>query len=454
MPKNRLGRRALVGATVMAVGVGLLGGLAPSPGIASSHREAPLVAGDPQVDVTDVYAFTSPDDTDTVTLISSWLPLQEPAGGPNFYAWSDAARYDIKIDNDGDAKPDITYRWDFDSSYRSRKTFLYNTGPVTSLNDADLNFRQTYDLYRINEGGSTKLLLDDAPVAPSFVGDVSIPDYEALQDEAIGNIHGISGQSYVGQSDDPFFLDLRVFDLLYGLDLTEVGDDTLEGFNVNTMAIQVPKDKLAHDADSSANPIIGVWSTASRPSMRVEATSGKQEFSGDYVQVSRLGNPLVNEVVIPVGRKDKFNASKPVNDGQFLSHVTDPELAALLDAIYGTGAPTSGRDDLVEVFLTGVSGLNQPAGVTPSEQLRLNMSTPVCASGCSTLGVIGGDNQGFPNGRRLTDDTIDIAIQVVNGELVGNPSNLGDAVDANDETFEPDFPYVALPHSGSDTSPH
>jgi hypothetical protein len=456
-----LRRRALGVAISVALGAGALAGLAPLTGGASSHREAPLVAADPQVDNTDVYAFVSPDKPNTVTLISNWIPFEEPAGGPNFYAWAENTNYDIKIDNDHDAVADIIYRWKFTNHYRNEATFLYNTGVVESLDDPDLNFYQTYDLRRINVGtGFVRTLVDDAIAAPSDVGDASMPNYRALSKEAIYGFGAHSGKTWVGQADDPFFLDLRVFDLLYGPGLSEVGDDTLAGFNVSAMALRVPKDRLAEGGDAQENPIIGVWSVASRPNMRVQTANGGQSYKGELVQVSRLGMPLVNEVVIPVGQKDRWNASRPLDDGQFLQYVNDPELPHLLNAIHGLDVPdTSGdpgiqRDDLIAVFLTGVEGLNKPDGVKASEQLRLNMSIDPCEMDCSTLGVIGGDVAGFPNGRRLSDDVIDVALQVVAGELAGSPNDLGDGVDDNDVSFKGRFPYLAGPHSGSDADPH
>jgi hypothetical protein len=463
MPKIR---RVLISAAALALGAGLFSGLGPIASNASSHREAPLTAADPQIDNTDVYAFRSPDKPNTVTLISSWIPFEEPAGGPNFYLWAEHTNYDIKIDNDGDAIPDITYRWNFDTHYRNPNTFLYNTGPVTSLDDPDLNIYQTYDLYRINGGGKQVTLLKDAPVVPSDVGDASMPDYDDLIKEGVTPA-GSQGttDSWVGQSDDPFFLDLRVFDFLYGGDLSETSDDTLEGFNVNTMALRVPRGRIRGPNDS----VIGVWSTASRPSMRVQTNQGTQAFSGPDVQVSRLGNPLVNEVVVPVGLKDYFNASRPRDDAQFLPAVQDPELPHLLNAVYGIPVPDSDpntagiqRADLIQVFLTGVPGLNQPDNVQASEMLRLNIDTELCgvngAPACSRLGVLAGDFQGFPNGRRLSDDVIDIALRAAEGVLLpGHPAivdSLGDGVNANDAPFLNTFPYVADPESGSDTSPH
>jgi hypothetical protein len=458
----RIRKRLVAVASATALSAGLFAGLGSTPGVASSHREAPLTAADPQIDMTDLYAFVSPDRPNTVTLMGSWIPFEEPAGGPNFYLWAENTNYDIHIDNDGGASADVTYRWRFTTHYRSGNTFLYNTGPVTSLSDPDLNIYQTYDLSRITSNGS-RLLLDNAKVAPSRVGTASMPSYNAnLFETATTPFGDAPSYSWVGQSDDPFFLDLRVFDLLYGTNLSEVGDDTLAGFNVNTMALQVPKKVLE---GPNGNQKIGIWSTASRPSIRAQSADGTQSFSGHNVQVSRLGNPLVNEVVVPVGTKDYFNGSKPKSDQQFLPAVNDPELPHLLNAVYGTEVPDSDpntpgiqRDDLIQVFLTGVPGLNQPAHVEASELLRLNMAIPPCSDACSNLGVIGGDVAGFPNGRRLSDDVIDVSLRVVLGVLLPDhqaiADTIGDGVDANDVAFNTEFPYAGYPHSGSDADPH
>ncbi|MCA1727804.1 MAG: DUF4331 domain-containing protein, partial [Actinobacteria bacterium] len=265
---KRFRRAAIALGTSLAVGAGLVSTLGPTSGIASSHREAPLIAGDPQMDNTDVYAFVSPDRPDSVTLISNWIPFQEPAGGPNFYAFAPKAHYNIKIDNDHDAKADITIQWVFRNHYRTQATFLYNTGPVTSLDDENLNFYQTYDLRWI-EDGKVRTLVNDAVAAPSRVGEASMPQYRKLRKEAIVKLEG-GGRSFAGQADDPFMLDLRVFDLLYGADLSEVGDDTLAGFNVNTLAVQVPKRMLALGGNANKNPIIGVWSTGDRRKVQVQ----------------------------------------------------------------------------------------------------------------------------------------------------------------------------------------
>jgi hypothetical protein len=452
LPKKRSTRGTVAAFMASAVAFGGAAAvLGAQPGSASSHREAPQLLADPQVDNTDVYAFVSPDRPNRVNLIGNWLPFEEPAGGPNFYPFADDAHYNINIDNDGDAKADIVYQWKFHSSYQNPKTFLYNTGQVTGLHDPDLNFRQTYTLRKLTEWGGDHLLAKNVPVAPSFVGDASMPDYGSLSDSAIHTYNDVR-KTFAGQADDSFFLDLRVFDLLYGTDLSEVGDDTLSGYNVNTIALQVPKGDLTRGDD----PVIGVWSTTDRPSIKVQNADGTQNYRGKYVQVSRLGNPLVNEVVIPVGLKDAFNALKPQNDASVtpaVKAVLNPEVPKLIEAIYGIPAPETPRDDLFSVFLTGIDGLNKPMGkVQPAEILRLNTSIAP-AEDPDRFGVLGGDLAGFPNGRRLTDDVVDIALQAMEGAVRTGTLNpaLDDAVDSNDVAFRAHFPYVALPHSGSDT---
>ncbi|MEV5981523.1 DUF4331 domain-containing protein [Streptomyces sp. NPDC052114] len=437
--RGRRGLATLVCGALAAGGLAAAGVSALDPGAAraSSHREAPLISGQPQYDNTDVYAFVSPDKPDTTTIVANWTPFEEPAGGPNFYPFPEDAQYDVHIDSDGDAQGDLLYRWTFDTKVKNGNTFLYNTGAVTSLDDPDLNVTQTYDIdllkLKDQKVVSTKKIADNLPVAPSHVGKASMPDYKKLRDQAVRKVPG-GGTSYVGQADDPFFLDLRVFDLLYGGDLSEVGRDTLKGYNVNTVALQVPN---ADIRQSEKQPTVGIWSTTQRKNAK-----------GDWTQVSRLGNPLVNEVVVPQRDKDKFNASSPWNDADFLSYVQKPELARLLEKFYGIKAADEPRKDLVSVFLTGVKGLNQPPNVRPAEALRLNTSIKPAADP-KRLGVLDGDNAGFPNGRRLADDVVDIELQAVAGELVGNKNDLGDAVNANDQAFGGTFPYVALPTPGS-----
>lgn len=443
-PNSRTGagRRSLATLICGALAAGGLAAagvtaLEPEAASASSHREAPLISGTPQYDNTDLYAFVSPDKPDTTTIIANWIPFEEPAGGPNFFTFAEDAQYDIHIDNDGDAQGDLLFRYTFRTHVKNDRTFLYNTGPVTSLDDPDLNITQTYDIellkLRNHKAVSRTKVADDVPVAPSNVGKASMPDYDTLRGQAVRELAG-GATTFAGQADDPFFLDLRVFDLLYGGDLTEVGNDTLKGYNVNSLALQVPTDMITESAEQ---PVVGIWSTTRR-----------ENAEGHFVQVSRLGNPLVNEVVNPLKDKDTFNASGPQDDAQFLKNVTEPELPKLIEAIYKIPAPKEPREDLVNVFLKGVEGLNQPPHVTPSEMLRLNTSIEPAAEP-KRLGVLDGDNAGFPNGRRLTDDVIDAALQVVEGELVGAEDDLGDAVDANDKKFGAAFPYLANPTEGS-----
>jgi len=421
----------------------LLVGYQMMPGRASSHREAPLISGDPQADTTDVYAFVSPDAPDTVTLISSWIPFENPQGGPNFYRFGDNVLYEFKIDNNGDGVEDITYQLRFTTQTRSGDTFLYNTGPIKALDDANRNVYQTYTVTRI-ESGRTVFTAGPMFTMPDNVGPASTPSYggngSGVYEYTEAN--GGKGRVFAGQTDDAFFLDLRVFDLLYGANLSEAGVDSLAGFNVHSIALQVPKAALR----SSSSPIIGVWATASRPATTTRQ-SGSETSTGTFVQVSRLGMPLVNELVIPIGQKDKWNGSKPGDDAQFLQYVTVPEVPKLLQLIYGIPAPATPRNDLVQVFLTGVPGLNQPSGVKASEMLRLNTDILPTASP-SRLGVLAGDLQGFPNGRRLTDDVVDITEQAAVGILGGVKTTLGDGVDRNDVPFRTVFPYIAFPHSG------
>jgi hypothetical protein len=480
--KSRRGRAATAmiaaGATLATTALALLPGTAG----ASSHREAPLISTMPLVDNTDVYAFVSPDKPDTVTLIANWFPFQEPNGGPNFYQWEDDAYYDINIDADGDAVADTTYRWDFrtEDLRVEAETFLYNVGVIESLDDPDLLFRQFYDLSVIQDGKET-VLLEDAQVAPSNTGPTSVPDYGVLREQATYGF-GKGGQTVVEQIEDPFFVDLRVFDLLFGTDLSEVGQDTFAGYNVNSIALQVPISAVALNGDPKTNPVIGVWSDTEMQSLRLLPTGGSEPV-GDFVQVSRLGNPLVNELVLDVSLKDAFNAIEPDVDAtipEVVDRVLDPELARLIEAIYGIPAPETPRTDLFEIFLTGIAvdapvpggapiaadlnsqilnGDVDPAEFVPSEMLRLNtaIKAPTTPDGvASRLGVLGGDLQGFPNGRRLADDVVDIEIQAVEGAAVSGIVEAlaaGDAVDTNDKEFVDTFPYTALPNNKNVNDP-
>lgn len=461
---------SLVGLTVVA---GAAVGLMPGAANASSHREAPLTAADPQIDNTDVYAFTSPNDANSVTLIANWIPLEEPNGGPNFYPFAAGAHYDINIDSNGDGKADVIYRWTFTNhDNRGTNTFLYNNGPVTSLNDPNLLFKQTYTLQAIKNGVAATIATGTA--APSDVGRASMPDYASLRNAAITPVLAGAGKTFAGQADDPFFLDLRVFDLLYGANLKETGQNTLAGYNVNTIALQLPKAALALNGNSTRNPVIGVWSSTEKQTLQLSA--GKATPSGPFVQVSRLGNPLVNEVVVPTGLKDAFNSITPDVDHTIpavVQRVTSPEVPKLIQSIYGIPAPKTPRNDLVEIFLTGIhkthpndaanpiqADLNSQllnkdvtaSKFVPSEELRLNMAVPLTASP-NRLGVLAKDLQGFPNGRRLTDDVVDIELQSLegaaqSGKLV-TALAAGDGVNANEKEFSNSFPFIALPHDSS-----
>jgi len=454
-------RRAIAAFAASATAlVGSAALLGPGVGNASSHREAPITAGDPQIDNTDVYAFTSPDKPDTVTLIADFIPFQLPAGGPNFYPFSNDVRYNIKINTTGDAKAQLTYRFTFSGGPTNKDTFLYNTGPVNSINDPTLNVKQTYKVELVDGTGAVKAVVDSGKVAPSNVGAASMPNYAMLRDESLASGKGTDGtQTFAGQATDPFFLDLRIFDLLYGTNLKESGNSTLCGLNVNAIAVQVPKAVLKAAAGSDTSGVIGVYSTAERKSSIKINADGTRTADGDYVQVSRLGNPLVNEVVSSVGLKDAFNSLPPEKDATvdaLVARVTDPEVPKLIQKIYGIPAPKTPRDDLKAIFLTGVKGLNQPTKPTPAELLRLNVNTPVTASP-NRLGVLAGDAQGFPNGRRLADDVVDIELQALEGAFNtpdGKPQVVkalaaGDGVNANDTPFGKTFPFLALPHSGS-----
>lgn len=435
----------------------------PVLAIGSSHSEAPGTAKDRLGDDTDFYAFVSPDQPNTTTLIGNWIPLLEPNAGPNFYAFDPEAVYWFNVDNVGDAVNHVRYEFRFQSSVRNGNTFLYNTGPVRSLSDPTLNVFQTYTVTRWDDGVPT-VLGSNLPVAPANVGRASMPDYDALAREAVRTLSD-GTKVFVGPRDDPFFVDLgAIFDLLTIRRLPGDrgrGKDGVAGYNVMTIALQIPNTRLTRDgqAPSAAkgNGILGMYVSTDRPTQRTLNADGSASVSGEYVQVSRLGMPLVNEVVIPLAKKDPFNASAPTSDGQFLSYVTNPELATLFNALYGIPVPPAPRNDLVTVFLTGVPGLNQPANVVACEKLRLNIAIAPAARP-QRMGVLAGDLAGFPNGRRLADDVVDIAERVVAGVLVdgyktGINARLGDGVDWNDRPFLPAFPYVAPPFSGF-SSPH
>jgi uncharacterized protein DUF4331 len=469
-------RWAAIGLTLLLV-LGLaVTGLAPGNGRASSHREAPFIATDPTADATDLYAFVSPDKPNTVTFVANYIPLQEPAGGPNFHSFGDDVRYQIKIDNDGDARSDIRYRFRFKTRVRNGETFLYNTFPVENATDPDLNVSQTYTVTRF-KNGKARVLGRNIPVAPANVGPRSNPDYDPVTQSAIRAV-GLSHKVFAGPRDDPFFVDLgSIFDLgglrpfneAHVIPLpAETGVDGVAGYNVHSIAIQAPIAELTKKGGTPTGPddptaVVGVWTTSDRRSTRVLRPGGTAKSTGPWVQVSRLGLPLINEVVIPLQDKDLWNASKPSDDGQFLDYVTDPELGRLIPVLYpGIETPPTPRQDLVTVALTGIPDLNQPRNVVPSEQLRLNMAIPPTPpDDQDRLGLLAGQLDGFPNGRRLGDDVTDILIRAIAGGYILTPdfnvepnNLLGDGVDANEVEFGTQFPYVAAPHQGYQHTHH
>lgn len=465
--------------------------LSVQPTGASSHREAPLISADPQADNTDLYAFRSPDKPDTVTVVANYIPLEEPNGGPNFATFGDDVRYEIHIDNNGDANPDITYRFSFYSKIINPNTFLYITFPVNfdALNYMyqNLNVQQFYKVERVLRNGNTELLGLNLPVVPNNVGPRSTPNYSDLANAGVLNpANGLT--VFAGPRDDPFFVDLgSIFDLgglrpfneAHLLPLAaEAGIDGVSGYNTHSIIIQVPissltKDKL--DAETTAFPNLGIYASASRQRVRVLRDNGTIENSGKWVQVSRLGNPLINEVIIPLAEKDFWNSQKPKDDAQFEKYYLNPVLAPTVNTVYPSlpDARESARTDLSLILLTGIPGVNF-TGDTKADLLRLNVAiAPTAPVGQGNpLTVItttpdgAPDLGGFPNGRRLEDDVTDIEIRaVIDGygfalnSLFGLPNNspnniVGDGVNANDKPFLPEFPYVPEPHAGYDSSLH
>ena len=468
----------VVSAAAAAVAVALVRGPGPDASRASSHREAPLISNDPAADNTDLYAFVSPDAPKTVTIVANYIPLEQPAGGPNFASFGDDVRYEIKVDNNGDGEEDVTYRFRFKTTTGNPNTFLYNTGPIDTLSDSDWNVRQTYTVTRINHRGA-KVLGTDIPVPPVNIGPRSTPGYDALADAAIADLEG--AKVFAGQRDDPFYVDLgsifdlaglRPFNSLHDIPLPDgPGVDGVGGYNTHSIVLQVPIRKLTRDhklhAADEPEAVLGVYATASRQRVRVLQHGDVRNEAG-WVQISRLGEPLINEAVIPRGKKDLWNSTDPAEDMRFLRFYRSPEVTKLENGLYDAldNANETDRDDLVAILLTGVPGLNF-TGATKADLLRLNTGiAPTADVGeGDRLGVLNGDLAGFPNGRRLEDDIVDIDLRAfaegygpfLNG-LLGLPNRspnnlLGDGVDTNDRMFRSDFPYVATPFSGYEAVP-
>jgi hypothetical protein len=460
---------------VAAVAGGLL---AAAPAEASSHREAPLIAQDPGADNTDVYAFRDPVDTSKVDLVANFIPGELPQAGPNFYGFSDDVLYEIHIDNDGDVKTDITYQFRFRTIVGNGNTFLYNTGQVTSLNDADLNVKQVYSVKKVTSAGST-MIATDVPVPPANIGPRSTPNYEAnLGTPGIASLTG-GGKVFAGPREDPFFVDLgSVFDLLGLRPLNtahliprpaSAGVDGLAGLNVHTIALQLPITEVSKNHDvpttvDSKDSFIGIYSSASRQRVKVLSTvGGAPRNSGRWVQVSRLGIPLVNEVLIPLGQKDHWNAVDPEDDAQFFPNILDPEPAKLIPVLYpGVTTPAGGfnadntakRTDIVAILTGQGAGLSAANALPPADLLRVNLAVAPTPSP-NRLAILAGDAGGFPNGRRLQDDVVDIELRLLAGGTPFTPTfnvapnnALTDGVDADDVPLLPAFPYIGTPFDG------
>jgi hypothetical protein len=449
----------------------------------SSHREAPSISKDPVADNTDTYAFVTPGNT--VTIIANYLPAQTPAGGPNFYEFGDDVLYGIHIDNDGDGRPNISYVFEFTTTVTNPNTFLYNVGPIGSLTDNNWIRRQSYSLTKLEYTGSRKrprrtVIATDLSCPPCNIGPRSTPNYPAL---AAAAVHDLGGKLvFAGQRADSFYVDLgSIFDLgtLRPVEMLHLiptanapGVDTLKGANVHTIAMQLPISWLTSDGTQPTDPmarksVVGIWATASRRKGQVRE-EGYSAQAGPWVQVSRLGNPLFNEVIVPMASKDRWNAVGPEYDSAFAKYVAQPELAKLLPILYpgvfpnlaGLGAD---RADLLAILLTGipsgiVPGFQNYTGPTQADLLRLNVAIPPTPTP-NRLGLVGGDPAGFPNGRRLTDDVVTIELRAVAGAtypLVA-PGYTPDAALAavEDGTFNNPvrvflnaFPYIGTPYSG------
>ncbi len=400
---------------------------------ASSHREAPAIAEDQFADNTDLYAFISPENPDNLVMVANYVPLLLPASGPNFYRFSDSVRYEICADNDGDAVSDVCYRFRFRTRIENGGTFLYNVGPIASIDDANLNVKQVYDVIRIDmTDDSRSIIASDVPVAPWNVGSRSFPSdsYEGVARQAIHETSG-GGRVFAGPRDEPFFVDLHVFDLL-GVG----GAPTTDGVNVMSLALEVPIADLAAGGTrpmagaTGPDSVVGIYARALRRQVSILGRRHHRRGFGSYKQVSRLGWPLVNEVIIPLQDKDHYNRSAPADDvANFGSYILDPEVPGLLNLVLGAGCPETPADGRLDIV-----GLLSPMGTTPADLLRIDIREGQTFA-----------ESGFPNGRWLEDDVTDTLLTVA----CNSGSPLGDGVDGNDLPFTNTFPYLASPHSGN-----
>jgi hypothetical protein len=511
LPLPSLPVAPLVAATLLALA---------SAAQASSHREAPFISGAPKVDASDFYMFDSYEAgrSDYVTLIANYQPLQSGYDGPNYHAMDPNALYEIHVDNDGDGKEDLTFQFRFKATLANNGAGLtvpvgsvqqeiapMQNGVVTMPGDPHLQVNESYTVTLVRgdrRTGTAAALTNASGGASTFakpfdnIGEKTIPNYAAyaaahIYDVAIPGCSG-TGRVFVGQRQDPFAVNLGVvFDMVDApvgalLDPSAIGasPSTLDEFNVTSIALEVPKACLVAGSD----PVIGAWTTASLRQARVLDPSPKPGWQttdregGAWTQVSRLGNPLVNELVIGLKDKDHFNASRPKDDAQFLSYVTNPSYPKLLESYLGAPgiAPTNlPRNDLVTVFLTGIAGVNKPAAGAPAEEMRLNTAiAAVPFAQQNRLGIVGNilaggsDNAGYPNGRRPKDDIVDITLVAAMGGLcvangtgntLGfgtdcNPSavplgtdvfKLNDNVDQAARPLLPAFPYLNTPVPGT-----
>jgi hypothetical protein len=417
---------AALGITAAAVAAVLVGPNLTGKGTASSHREAPLIAEDPSGDNTDLYAFRSPDKPNTLTIVSNWIPGEDPAAGPNWYTFSPSARYNIKIDRTGDGRADITYAFRFRTP----------TGPLFLGN--------TSQPFTVTRNGKVWAKGTTPPnnIGPRLLGFLGVKNYNAAVAKSIVSKGGV--KLFAGQRDDAFFGDIgAIFDLLGFRKAGTTGDkgggkDFFAGYNVHAIALQIPIGQL-----DNRRHTIGIWSSTDRQNVTV----GGKLVRG-WTQVSRLGNPLINEVVIPTSLKDQWNRGEPARDARYMKYYSEPLLAATINTVYKLDVPATKRDDLVAVLLTGIPNVTF-TGSRPADMLRINLAVPVTPAGkVSRLGVLGGDNQGWPNGRRLGDDVIDIAEQAVAGFLKGTKLPLGDGVNSGDVSNLGAFPYEAHPAQG------
>ena len=413
------------GITMTAIGAGTA--------LASSHREAPLIAEDPCADNTDLYTFISPNNPDSLVVIANYIPLLIPASGPNFYKPCDSVAYDINFDNDGDAKTDLTYRFLFKTTTANGDTFLYNTGPVDSLISRALNVKQTYNVSRIDQKARTETVVArNVPVAPWYVGDRSFPSntYNGIRQSAATTVKG--RQFFVGPSDEAFFVDLRAFDLL-GVG----GQPSTDGLNVMTIAMEVPIADVAfggmRPTASTPGPkkVVGVYASAARQRIRVLRRDADADVRGAWIQVSRLAVPLVNEVINPRKDKDKFNKSFPQFDvANFGANILYPELNGLLRSVLNVPCqpiPTGGRTDIVAIL--------SPQGTKAADLQRIDVSSGQTFAQSS-----------FPNGRTLENDVFDIEATLLCSSDFSVP--ISDGVNANDKPSSPMFPYIPPPASG------